>query len=539
MKLTDSQLILTGIICFLIGLILILISWIFSFPIGFSEIEDPVFFQFFPTIWPGIVISLFGLFIVGYSSNKKITKFFCISLIPLIYYSYVFFFKYTPTADSGNVRAMFEVFHDLGANFQVESYFQYPTYFSVNEIFHVILGANVNFTAIFFFALYGVLISMFIFIYMSKSTAKNSYQIAFIGVFIYFIGIYSFINYQWVPQTIALVFFISLLFLFDKIELRYRILSVVIFTALVFSHAFIPVMYLIFFGFYSIRKKKQFDLFILFCWIYSMVLIYHTTAYLPDIIVTFQDSIIGVGEYSTLVSRSLKEAIGIISQIISLVNRILVPLIWISVMVSFTILFFKRKLSLDKLILGITGGLYLLAGFFFSILGTRALQIFLIPLSSSIEYYMKHWKKGFVVFVLFMLLFCIFLPMRSSYDNYFFQLDEEKEACNFLAFNIPADRYNHIATSQISGDYFLKKMAYFHRQTGEYRYPSTIRPHRSEFYEIFNISMDERDYVIYNPNLGKHISAYGLDYDTITELVENNLMNNKIYESGKTYIMNG
>ena len=539
MKLSTTQLTFIGIIFLLLGLIFILTSWINSYPIYFSEIETPTLFQFYPTIWPGITLTILGLFIIGFFSKINILKIICISGIPVILYSYVSFFRYVPTSDAGNVRAMFEIFNALGADSAVEPYFQYPTYFTLNKITHSILGWDVNSIALFFFFVYGILISMFIFIYISNSTNKNSYQLAFIGVFIYFIGVYSFINYQWVPQTLALVFFITLLFLFDKNESRYRILSVMVFTVLVFSHAFIPVMFLIFFGLYSLKKKVQFDLFLLFCWIYSMVLIYHTTAYFPDIIEVFQDSLFGVGEYSALVSRSLKEPIGLISQTVSYVNRIIVPLTWIMVLISFVILFIKKKLRIDKILLGITGVLYLIAGFFFSVLGTRALQIFLIPLVSSIDYYLNHWKKSWIFFIIIILLLCVFLPIRSSYDNYLFQLDEEEKACNFLAYNIPVDQYNHIALSQISGDYVLKKMIYFNRNNEHFKYPLIIRPHKKEFYEIFNATMNERDFLLYNPNLGKHISAYGLEYDTILRLVEENLRNDKIYESGKTRIMVG
>ena len=160
MKLTTYQLTLIGTICFLIGFLLILLSWYFSYPIYFSEIQKPTFFQFYPTIWPGIVLSLIGLFILGYFSKTKFVKFLCISIIPPIYYSYVYYFQYVPTSDGGNVRAMYEIFHMVGANSAIEPYFQYPTFFNLNEVCSVVLGTNEYLIALFFFALYGILISM-------------------------------------------------------------------------------------------------------------------------------------------------------------------------------------------------------------------------------------------------------------------------------------------------------------------------------------------------------------------------------------------
>ena len=114
-----------------------------------------------------------------------------------------------------------------------------------------------------------------------------------------------------------------------------------------------------------------------------------------------------------------KGYVQILGETVSLVNRIIVPLTWLVLSIGFFILFIKKKLNIAKVFLGFTGGFYMGVGLFFSILGTRALQILLIPLVSSIEYYMKNWKKYFLCFTLTIIVLCVFLPIRSSYDNYF------------------------------------------------------------------------------------------------------------------------
>jgi hypothetical protein len=517
------------------GLICIISSWFYSYPIHFSEVDIPIFFQFEPIIWPGVVISLIGLFIVGYVSRKIVITFFSVACMPLVLYSYKTFFSYFPSSDAGNVRAMFEIVSLIGLDSTVEPYFQYPMYFILNNYVYTIIRWNVNNISMFFFFLYGVLISMFLFLYISKNTKK--YDLAFLCVFLYFIGVFLFINYQWVPQTLALVYFIALLYLSGLNKTIYRLLLLIIFTVLVFTHAFIPVMFLIYFGFHSIKQKNHVFVFIICCWIYLTVLFYHTTAYLPDIINVFQDSVFGVGEYQVLVSRSLKDPIGLLSQSISLINRILVPLVWVVTSISFFILFIKKKLHFDTIFLAITGGVYLIAGIFFTILGTRALQIIFIPLVTGIEFYKKHWKKGLIVFIVFILIISVFLPIRKSYDNYFFQLDEEMKAGDFFAYNIPPNRINHLALSQISGDYVIKKMVFYHRENSDFQYPVLHRPHTDEFYNIFNRNMRSRSYLLYNQNLGKHISAYGLDFERIDQIIFENLVNNKVYASGETYLI--
>ena len=93
-----------------------------------------------------------------------------------------------------------------------------------------------------------------------------------------------------------------------------------------------------------------------------------------------------------------------------------------------------------------------------------------------------------IVFIVFILVIGVFLPIRKSYDNYFFQLDEEMKAGDFLAYNIPFNRFNHLALSQISGDYVVKKIMFYHRNNSDFKYPVLHRPHTDEFYQVFNHS---------------------------------------------------
>ena len=535
MNISTKQFKLIGGILFWIGLILIIYSWIQSFPLSYSPVPTPTFYQFYPSIWPGILLSLIGLLTVGLHTKKPIHLIVLSCTIPLILYAYKSFFSYLPSSDAGNVRALFEIVKTVGLDSSVDPYFQYPVYFLSNHVSDVIIDWSVNSIGLFTFFLYGILIAMFLFLYLRKF--DKNHRLAFLGIFVYFIGVFLFINYQWVPQTLALVFFLMLLYLYEKNGLVYRILQIIVFTSLVFTHAFIPVMFLIFYGIYSVKHKRRFFLFILFCWIYSLVLFYHTTAFLPDIITVFRDSVLGVGDYQELVTRSLTDPIGLLSQIISLVNRFLIPFIWVVVSFGFLILFLRKKLHLDTIFLAITGGIYLVGGVFFSILGTRAFQIVFIPLLHGIKYYQNNWRKYFIIFLVIIISLSVFLPMRKSYDNYFYQLEEEAKASNFLAEHIPITRFNHIAVSQISHDYVLKKMLLFHRNNPDLKYPGFYRPHTQEFYEIFNQTMRSRSFLLYNTNLGKHVSAYGVSFSDIEKIVDQNLLNNKLYQSGETYIM--
>ncbi len=247
MKLENYQINYIGEILFLIGLILILISWYFTYPIGITEFNELLFTKFNHLIWPGMILSLLGLFLTGYYSSRKSVKIICLSIYPIILYVYVFYFSYIPTSDSGNLKAMFEIFHNTGINPTVESYFSYPMYFTLNEMTSQILEINVNNLALIFFTLIGILIALYIYLFIYKLTKSDIYQISFLSIPIYFIAAFHYINYQWAPQTLAMIFFLILLvLLFNQKKTKYIFLSIIIFTVLIFTHAFIPAIFLIF-----------------------------------------------------------------------------------------------------------------------------------------------------------------------------------------------------------------------------------------------------------------------------------------------------
>jgi len=536
-----SQITYVGGIFFFVGLILMLISWHFTYPIHMPELDEIIFTQFYPFIWPGLVLSLMGLFLAGYYSKRKSVKAICASFFPVVLYAHSFYFSYIPTSDSGAVRAMFEVFHHTGINPAVESYFYYPIYFTLNEMTSQIFGLGADGLATIFFALFGVLLALYLYLFLFKTTENDCNQIAFLAVPLYFIAIFTYLNYQWVPQTLALVFLLLLLILFDQKKTEYKLLSIIIFTVLVFTHLFIPAIFLLFLGITAIKKREFRNIFLLMTSIYVLVLTYYATFYLPVIIDAFRQSIYGFGEEYTIdISRSFMEPIGLASQIISTINRIRIPLVWIVISIGFFIGFIKRKINFSAVALGITGSFYFGVGMFYSVLGTRALQILFIPLVIGIGFFIAKWKKPTLVFVTIIIILSVFGPIRDSYDDHQFQLNEERSACNFLANTMSTEQSTKLAIGGVNSGYFLKKFIYVNMDKNYHDRLWVLVPRNPEFYSVFNTStsiIKQNDYMLYNPNLGKEIISYGYCTEETCNFKELFLSNNKIYECGKTFIV--
>jgi hypothetical protein len=216
------------------------------------------------------------------------------------------------------------------------------------------------------------------------------------------------------------------------------------------------------------------------------------------------------------------------------VNRIRIPLIWAIVACGTLLLFFKKKLGFFLIALGLAGGVYLAAGAFYSMLGARMLQILFIPLLIGFTFFIFKWKKLTLFVILIILILAVFGPMRDAYNQTQFQKDEEVCACNFLANKVTSENLPRIGVDQVDWGYFLYVYIYLNNT-----YPTLQRPGELEFFNIFNKSMNNHDYVIYNSNLGKEIVERGKTKSQLLILLMELDFHNKIYDCGKTLIING
>jgi len=499
------------------------------------ELNELTFYQFYSSIWPGIILSLMGLFLVGYYSKRKSIQALCASFFPLIFYSYSYYFSTLSTPDTGTVKAMFEVFHQVGINSEIIHYFQYPTYFCLNETSSQILGLDVYAISILFFSLYGLLLGLFLYLFLYRITKNIPDKVAFFAIPLYFIGMFAFLNYQWAPQTIALVFLFLLMILYDREGFKYKFLSIIVFTTLAFTHAFIPIIFLLFLGIYVLKKKELRNIFLLLVCIYTTILVYYTTYYLPVIVERFMSTLDNLGgAYTLKVAGSLRGPGDSLSQIISLINRVRIPIVWLVVSIGFLIEFIKKRLSFAIVVLGIASGVYLGFGLFYDVLGMRALQILFASLIIGIGFYLFRSEKLTVAIIAVLILSSVFGPMRSAYDQTQFQLDEEETACGFLASTLPSGENKKVLIAQVNWGYFTIIHKYLSGVI-----PAAYRPGHPKFSLFFNTSLQEDICILWNSNLGKEIISHETEINEAYKLTQTKLLNNKLYECGKTLIITG
>jgi hypothetical protein len=536
----NRNIIQIGGLFFLVGFILITVSWYYAYPIHISPIKEVTFSQFFPSLWPGIIFSLIGIFLMGYYSRNKIIQvvFCCIS--PLLFYITTFFYSYLASSDCGAARSMFLIFRKVGVSPHVVSYFEFPNFFVLNEMLHQTIGVDEKGVALISFTLYGILLALFLYLIFLKLIGPKNSHVSFLLVIIYFIGMFSFLNYQWVPQTLALVYTFLFIFIIiylhsEPSKIEWKFLSILIFLSLNLTHPFIPLVALLFLGLLTIKKRSLLQLFIFLVSIYLFITLFYTIIHLDQYVQVLQQSIQGFGgEYTTIISSSFREPADTMSQLISNVNRIIIPLVWIIASSGTLLLFFKRKIGFFLITLCLAGGIYLAAGFFYTMLGLRTFQILFIPLSIGFTFFLFKWKKLTLFIIFIILILAVFGSMRMAYNETQFQTDGDASACNFLANNLTVEEVPRVAVNQVDYGYYTNIYVYLKNS-----YPIAKRPGELEFFNIFNKSMNKKDYVIYNSNLGKEIVNYGISKDQLLILLKDLTMNNKIFDCGNTYILKG
>jgi hypothetical protein len=301
-----------------------------------------------------------------------------------------------------------------------------------------------------------------------------------------------------------------------------------------FTHIFIPVIFLLFFGLYSLKKRERFRLFIIMSCFYIAVLVYFTTYYLPQIVNAFLETVYGFGEYSETISQSFKATTSIFSQIISNINRIRVPLTLVFLGIGFLFSLFKKKMHYMLVILGVVGGLYLALGLVYSVLGLRALQVLIIALVTGVGFLLVRVKKPTMVLVTVLIILSIFGPLRGAYDQTQFILNEEENTCRFLALSVSSEKVSYIGVDQVDWGYITNIASYINKG-----HTFKVRSSSYLFYKIFNKNMINNNYVIYNSNLGKEIRDNGLIPNYREAIFTTLVLNNKVYNCGRTSILTG
>jgi hypothetical protein len=224
------------------------------------------FFQIPAFFWIILILSPFLLYIIAKDSEKPLVPLFCVVIYYFIFYSYGLFFASHPTLSDVNSSAevqeiLSSIIHIGSREISIEQYFQWPIFFIFSKIFTCILGIGpIQTLNLGFFSLF-LPLPFFLSIFYKRENQIKSSILYFILPALYLILAFHYINDQFVPQFLALIYLVILFGFYVRYEkdrnVVFFVLVIIYFALTVFTHPFLFVFFLFAIVINGIMGKKK------------------------------------------------------------------------------------------------------------------------------------------------------------------------------------------------------------------------------------------------------------------------------------------
>jgi hypothetical protein len=511
------------LLLFIVGLVLLIYSWFLSYPLSIDSTSDTVFHHISILYWISLPLLLSSMFLLATTHEKYYINWILSIGIFLVVYSIYYFFLMAPGADSPYFRALSEYFfktNNLTPNDYTHYYYQWPAFFILAKIVTSLTGINLANYSVLLYGIIGYLISTSVYVYASKFSRNGG----LIAVVIFTVAMFSFLNYQFAPFSLAF----AILLLMFNLETTHRgkfssISMVLMFLGICIMHELVPAFLVLYFLIQSIVKKSAYyrNLFILFLFIYLVYQITFVTYSFRIILSQLINLPSDYSAYGSIISSRLlpaKVPIDILAQQFSRGLTILIGLICV---LGFILLIKKRKLRPLDVGIFLTGIIYSGAGFVLNTVGYRTFPLIFLPVSLGALYLFDGKLRPYLkVVFLIMLISVVFIPIHNSFTTYpiLFQTKADQTASNFLI-----EKYNWISPTTVLID----------SSAGGYIFPQVNASAQIVFESStqFNSNVTNYDCVFYTIGLGMYFVGNNIS------LSQNTNGFNIIYDSDYNYII--
>jgi hypothetical protein len=308
--------------------------------------------------------------------------------------------------------------------------YQWPGFFLLTRTFLEVTSLPQNSFDTLYYFIGGLLLSSSVFIIAKKHRLEP-----FWSVVVFAITGYFFLNYQFAPQTIALVFLMMLLQI-DYSKKPNPTPGLVLLIAMNISHAFIGFMYAVYLLIRGIMDRRRLWGAVLAALIYLTVSIYLTASFFRyvagNVIVSLQ-LLLGLREYAMGVAITLGSPSPF--QSLSRLSVIAAALVGGTGLVG--MIRHKRLAPQDKTLIGTT--LFLIAiGTTIEIIGARALQLAALVAALGAGYFpgTLHSRKIRMFLLVFLVLSSVFPVAHAYYSPALYQPQDLLFAAEFFSARI-------------------------------------------------------------------------------------------------------
>jgi hypothetical protein len=487
-------------------------SWYLSYPLSIDSLDDFVFNHVSVLYWFSLSLLLASMYMMAVTFKNDYLRWIMSVGIVMALYSISYFYYMLPGSDSLLFRGMHEYFmrtKNLDFSQPGKAYFQWPSIFILSDIATSVSGLELANFEFLMYAIIGFLLATTLYVFASKAYRNGG----FLAVVIFFIAMFRYLNYQFVPFTIALI----LLFLLFILDTRRRSSSVtlamlVLFMGVTITHVFVPLFFVIFLlTRWIINRNKKYGKFFLLN--LTIWLVFQVTF----AGVGFTRNIWAIMNLSTEVSVSAMVTVNPVSVPIDVIAQklsmaILIASVTICV-AGFAILLIKRRMrDIDKAIFLFAAGYYGL-GIMLYVLGSRTIPIAFIPFSLGAAYlFESRFRPYLKAIFLVLLILSSSIPLHSTFskNDVMFQTREAYIAENFFI-----DHYNWTNYHLVFANY--RVVNYLESKLTDYA-------HLTWRFKMIN----ETDTIFYTVGLGLYLSRYNY---TIKRVISEERLN-VLYNNG-------
>jgi hypothetical protein len=510
---------------FCIGLILIIYSWYFSYPIAVDSVNDSIFNHISFFYWIGLPLLLSSIYLIAITSKSTLLKWVLTVGCLIALYSLAFFYYSISSSDAMYFRGLeLNFINTKNLDISLDMYYQWPGFFILSYITTSITGLSVVSYEFVLFLLIGLIFGTALFVYASKIDGK----IGFLSVLIYFIVMFYFLNYQAVPFSLAFGLLLILFMLESEGKNRFAVPTLFIFICISLTHSFVPLFFILYTLIRMVLTKSDYYLKFFFLTLSIYLLLQILTGQF-----SFAANIITAmnlpSEYASQVSSTIAIASNTLDITAQMFSRAVTIGAGLLSFLGFLIIIVKKDAcALNRISISIllTGIIYTVIGLLLYTLGSRAVAIAFIPIALGVIYVyrIKKVRIIFHCFVISMLVLAVFIPVHTTFNDSVlnYQTKEQTLTAEFAIHKVIWDS-NELAIADFGAKWYISS------QIGGYNHIDTAY---AGTYPLSNIT--SYHCIIYSIGLERTIQTSGIPLNKTLDSIGSEY--NIPYNSGVSFI---
>jgi hypothetical protein len=410
--------------------LLLCVAWFRSFPLSVESRTSYLYDSIDPSFWVGLAIGNVGLFLVASKSTSRWERFFCAFTFLILAYSIKYYFAFLEGPDEPMFRGLTENL----ATGQIppigqHDYYQWPVLMVLTRITSDVIAVGLPDVERILFFVWTFVFAAGLFTYSNQRDDLTN----FLTVVAYTVSAYAYLNWQFAAWTFGSVLLLVCVNVMARTKASFRIVALIVFTALVFSHSFLPLFLVLAVSFMAIKERRYVAPALLFGSLFGVYLFFRATilfAGLPD----YVTAIFFLGEYLPMAAETLTAPLSAIDSFAQIISRSVTLSMWTLLAFSTLSSFVLRRLRTLDISVGLSGLIYGIMGSVVKILGYRSLQIVLLPTLQALGCVAAVARTRKILLAYFLLVLAVFPlgMLHIFYNDSYYMTFRDQDAADFV-----------------------------------------------------------------------------------------------------------